>query len=323
VTGRLLITGAPGFLGQAVVAAALEAGRPVRALGRDRTALDAAPWAARDGVETVAVDLAAADARAALAGALEGVDAVVHAAAALAGDDVAQRRDTVAPTETLIAAMTARPSPPRLVLISSIAVYNYASVPAWSQIDETTPLEPEPMLRDAYCRAKLAQETAARRAAQTQGLAVRALRPGAIVGPGRLRTARLGWALGPLLVMPGGRAPIPVIAVRDCARLILSAADAPPVRSDFPVLAGEGWFEAINLVGAEQPAQADYATTIRKAGWPKATARLPLGLARAPARASALGGLVLPGLVRRLPGALRIEAFDARFKPLRFAPSPI
>lgn len=314
----LLVTGAGGFLGGEIVAAALAAGCRVRAIVRRAKSADNAAWRESEHVEIVEIDLTAPDARTRLDAALDGVAAVAHAAAA-SGGDAAHAAGTVAATETLIGAMTTRPSPPRLALVSSLAVYNYASMPVGATLDETTPLEPEPALRDAYCRAKLAQEALALRAAQAEGLAVRALRPGAVLGPGRLRTARLGVALGPMLLMPGGRAPIPAIPVDLCAALIVAAAFAPPFRSDAPVLHGEGWFEAINLVGPSQPEQAAYAAMLAPSGWPRATIRAPLALARAPARALALAGLVMPRLARRAPGLLRLETFDARFKPLRFS----
>lgn len=306
----LLLTGAGGFLGRAVAKAALDAGWRVRAEVRRHDA----PL----GAEQVVIDLAGTEAPARLAAALEGITVVVHAAAA-SGNDAAHARGTVAATRALVGAMLAREIPPRLVLISSMAVYNYASLPVGAQVDETTPLEPEPWLRDAYCRAKLAQEVLARHAAQTGGLRVWALRPGAIVGPERLRTARLGFALGPLLVIPGGDAAIPLIAVGACAAAVVQAAGTPPAVSDYPVVAGEGCFAAVNLVGEDRPTQMAYAATLARDGWPRRVVRLPLSLARAPARLLSLPGALVPQLLRHVPGPLRLEAFDARFKPLRYS----
>jgi nucleoside-diphosphate-sugar epimerase len=316
---RILLTGASGFLGGAIASAALSAGWRVRAVLRRAGALDDRPWREHADLETRIADLAAPGAREALDAALDGVDAVIHAAGAMTGDDEAQARDTVGPTAALIEAMTALPSPPRFALVSSLSVYNFASMPDGACLDETTPLEPSPELRDAYCRAKLAQEALTRRAAQFDGLQARALRPGAIVGPGRLRTARLGFGVGPLLVIPGGRARMPVIGVDDCATLVLRAAMAPPVRSDIPVIAGDGWFEAINLTEPDPPDQTAYAAMIARTGWPGRVARAPLSLAAAPAKAIGLLGMAAPGVARRAPGPLRLETFAARFKPLLYS----
>lgn len=318
--GRLLLTGATGFLGDAIAAAALEAGWHLRVVVRDAAAVRAKPWGTHPNLDIRHCDLAAPQARADLDAALETVDAVIHAAGAMTGDDQGHRRNTVEPTRTLVEVMTARAPSPVLVLISSLSVYNYASLPMGSTLDETTPLEPEPGLRDAYCRAKLAQEAVVRVAAQRAGLRARIVRPGAIVGPGRLKTARLGFAFGPLLIMPGGHAPLPVIGVADCAALALSAATAsPPASSDAAILEGDGWLEAINLVDPDQPDQQRYAAAIRPAMGRCLTLRCPLSLARAPARAMALASLLVPGIAGHAPGPLRVETFDSRFKPLRFS----
>jgi UDP-glucose 4-epimerase len=285
-----------------------------------RRAADApAAWAADAGIETVAADLGAEAAAPALRAALDGAVAVIHAAASLAGGDAAQARDTLAPTAALLDRLAECPAPPLLVLVGSLAVCLFAAMPDGTQLDETTPADPDLDRRDAYTRAKRAQEALVVQAVQRRGLDARIVRPGAVVGSGRLRTARLGLGLGPLLVMPGGAARVPLIAVEDCAALLVLAATRPLRGSDVPVIPGGGRLEIIHAVDPDPPTQAAYAAALARAGWPRRVLRLPLGLARAPGRAAALAGLVLPGLVRRLPGLLKAESFEARFKPLRYA----
>jgi nucleoside-diphosphate-sugar epimerase len=265
----------------------------------------------------VTLDLAAESARPALDAALEGVAAVVHAAGLMAGDDAAHARGTVAPTRVLLAAMAATRPPPRLALVSSFSVYGATSMPEGATLDEMTPLEPDPALRDPYARAKLAQESLARRAAQRDGLQVRALRPGVIVGPERVGTARLGLSLGPLLLAPGGEAPVPAVAVEDVGAALVAAVETPPGRSDAPILQGDGCFEAINVAAPEPPTQTQVLAALAAAGRGRRTVSLP----RRPLRVALLGlSLVyalVPTLARFVPAALRLEAFDARFKPLR------
>ena len=72
----LLVTGATGFVGSAVVAHLHEQGYAVRAVVRDPTRADVLP----DGVERVAADLADADS---LARAMDGCEGVFHLAAAV------------------------------------------------------------------------------------------------------------------------------------------------------------------------------------------------------------------------------------------------
>jgi nucleoside-diphosphate-sugar epimerase len=312
---RVLVTGAAGFLGAAAVAALPAAGAAARAAVR--RAAPGAPWADDPGVERVALDLAAGDA-AALDAALDGVSAVIHAAAG-AGDDAAHARDTVAATGALIAAMARRAAPPRLVLVSSFAVYNYASLPAWSTLDETTPLEPEPAMRDAYCRAKLAQEAQALRAAQALGIETRVMRPGAIWGEGRWRSARLGLRAGPLLLRVGDP-PVPAVHVADCAAALALAAVAPMGGpGDAPVLDGGAPWEAYNVVDPDAPTVSAWLAAAPPSARPRLAPALPPRLARAPALAVGLVGALAPGVARRAPGPLRPESFDARFKPLRYS----
>lgn len=325
---RLLVTGAAGFLGQRVVDRALERGHRVRAVVRPGSDLSAVSWFGMDGVEVVGIDMAAASAEAELVNALAGMGhgpvAVVHLAGALVGNDAVQRTDTVEPTGRLVQAML-RARIRRLVLVSSLSVYGYSALPEGAQLDETTPTETYTGDRDAYCRAKLAQEAIVMAAAQQSGLLVTCLRPGVIFGPGRLWTARLGQAAGPLLVLFGGNATLPVVSVRNCAEAIVLAAETEVFASDVFVApdhrGGGGAFEAINVIDDELPTQKEYAgALVRHArGGPKILFRLPWGLLRRLAAALSLMTLLAPGAAARLPGVLRPAGMHARIKPLRYS----
>ncbi|MBC7181394.1 MAG: SDR family oxidoreductase, partial [Roseovarius sp.] len=195
---NLLVTGAGGFLGRAVVAEARAQGHAVR------------------GVTRADVDLVTGD----LSGLLDGIECVIHLAGALSGDCAVQARDTLTATRRLIAAMQAQPLPPRLVLASSIAVY---SADASGVVTEATPIEDRPERRDAYARAKLAQEGMLR----VSGLRHTILRPGAILGPGRMMTAHLGPGMGGTLILMERGGELPVVSLRDCARAFVLAAETP------------------------------------------------------------------------------------------------
>ena len=323
----LLVTGATGFLGRRVVAHALERGHRVRAVVRPGRDLSGMPWAGKPGLDIVEIDLVAESATDKLADALAAEDAseavVVHAAGAMTGDDATQQTGTVEPTRRLLQAMQQAGSR-RLVLLSSLSVYGYAALPDGAQLDETTPTEPDPAERDAYCRAKLAQEALALDAAQRHGLLVAALRPGMIFGPGRLWSARLGVAKGRLVILLGGNAALPVSYVEHCAAAAVLAAERKAVSSDVYAeldAAGRlGAFEAINVIDDDQPTQGRYAAILRRhaAGAPVVMFRLPWGAIRRIAQATALLGLLAPGLVSRLPGILRPASLHARIKPLRY-----
>ena len=278
----LAITGASGFLGRACVGVALARGHRVRALTRR-------PAEFPESVEAIALDLA--DPHAPLATALDGVDAVIHAAAALRGGDAAHRRDTLQATANLLAALDGAAPDARLVLVSSIAVYNATA----REITEDTPLEPLPGDRDAYARAKLAQEALLAETSREAWIA----RPGFIYGPGHVWNAHLGLRLGPLLLRFAGKGQIPLVCLGSCADALVMAA-ARPVP-----LAGQ---RALNLVESDLPDARRYLRLIGPMAprwqlpapvWPLALSGQALGLA--------------PPLRRRLPGLLQPRTLKARF----------
>jgi len=285
----VLITGADGFLGRAVVAELFGHGHTVRALVR---ALQ--PGARGDGAEAVALDLAVAT-PAQLARVLAGIDVVIHLASALSGEWATQERDTLEATRRLTLAMADAPKPPRLVLASSIAVYSADPALEGQVIDEETPLETTPLERDSYARAKLAQERIARDA----GLTLTILRAGAILGPGRVMNAHLGVGIGPVLIQLGTRGEVPLVALEDCARAFALAAT------------GAGAGGVYNIVADTCPTRAGFVAALRQGGWPRFTVPLSWRILHRLARALAPLGLSLPGLLR--PATLR-----ARMMPVRY-----
>jgi dTDP-L-rhamnose 4-epimerase len=212
----LLVTGGAGFIGGAVVRAALDRGIAVRVLDSLRADVHAADAAPPDGVETVIGDVTDPGA---VARALEGVDVVCHQAAKVGlGLDFADAPDYVRSndlgTAVLLAGMAAA-GVDRLVLASSMVVYGegaYASsrgpvaVPPrraedlaagrFEPIDPETgeALEPRPVTEDApldprnvYAATKAQQEALATVWARETGGRVAALRYHNVYGPGMPR----------------------------------------------------------------------------------------------------------------------------------------
>ena len=265
----LLVTGAAGYVGAAVVAAAQRQGtHVVRGLTRAQA------------------DLAAGD----LIPHLQGVDVVIHCAAALRGDDRVQARDTVLATQRLVAALQAVTPRPRLILVSSMAVYA-GDLPPGTLIDESTALEPHAHQRDAYTRAKLAQEAVV----STSGLDHCIARVGAVWGPGHLRNAHLGLTLGPVLIRLGNGPELPLAHVDNVAAALLRLAEH-----------GHG---PVNVLDDDRPGPALFVARLRQGGWPRVV--LPLSW-RLP---DLLSLLPLPGK----PGLLRRPALRARMAPRRYS----
>lgn len=304
---RIVITGASGFVGRHVVQAARSAGHHVVALTRQaQNDLDA------DSVHSL--DLGAPEAADALGPILDGADAVIHAAAVMAGDDAAHEHGTLAPTRAVLAALTAMSNPARLVLVSSFSVYGFASLPEGTLLTELTPLEPDPHKRDAYTRAKLEQEALAVQSARMTALDLWLLRPGAIYGPGRFDTARLGYQVRGRRLSPGGDPDIPAVDVARVAAGLLAAATLPgpqngdvsgPLRDPAVV---------INLTDPEPIRQSAWASAVGVKITP-----LPRVLVNKAATGLELLGDLVPGIGARLPGAILPPRLAARFRHLRYA----
>lgn len=208
---KLLVTGGAGFIGGAIVDAALERGDSVRVLDSLRTDVHGGMPDLDPRIDFIHGDVRDVDA---LAAALDGVDVVCHQAAKVGlGVDFADAPDYVSSndlgTAVLLAAMAER-SIHRLVVASSMVVYgegayrgeNGTTRPAPRRVDdldagrfdpldgaggelvpelihEDDPLDP----RNVYALTKLAQEHLAASFARSIGASAIALRYHNVYGP--------------------------------------------------------------------------------------------------------------------------------------------
>jgi nucleoside-diphosphate-sugar epimerase len=223
---KVLVTGANGFLGQAVVARLLARGeRDVRCLvrpGRDVSALREHARRHPDAsVECFVGTLASKDAA---ARSLAGVDVVLHLAAALSGAAADMFLGTVVTSKHLLDAIVAAGRPIKVVLVSSFGVYGVAGLPRGALVDESTPLEPYPERRDVYSHAKLRQELLFREYQARHGFPLVVLRPGVIYGPrGPRISARVGLNLAGVFLFLGGDNLLPLTHVESCADAVALA----------------------------------------------------------------------------------------------------
>ncbi|MFD1714394.1 NAD-dependent epimerase/dehydratase family protein [Amnibacterium flavum] len=213
MTRRLLVTGGAGFIGRAVVGAALAAGWEVRVLDSLRSDVHGETAPLPDRVEFVRGDVTSSDD---VASALDGVEVVSHQAAKVGlGVNFSEApdyvRSNVLGTSVLLAAMTDA-SVRRLVLASSMVVYGEGSYAAggrrvrpparraadldagrFEPLDPATGRPLEPMLvseddgvdpRNVYAATKLAQEHLAAAWVIATGGSAAALRYHNVYGPG-------------------------------------------------------------------------------------------------------------------------------------------
>lgn len=235
--GVVLVTGAGGFLGRAVVGAIRANGRHVRALTRRPPR-----FAVREpGVEYRDCDLAAGIPMAYL----DGVSTVVHLAAETKGGKAAHERNSIKASEQVLAA-TAAAGVTQLVHISSVAVLR-PSASASTPLDESSPIDGA-LARGPYVWGKAESEQLIEQGAKQRGIGLRIIRLGPLVDYGAFQApGRLGRELGPVFVAVGPR--VSRIALIDVARAGTVIATAVEDFDQTPAL--------LNLVEPEAPTRED------------------------------------------------------------------
>ncbi len=261
---RILVTGGTGFLGLHVLAAARAAGHDVTLLSRDPAAaltrLSGVPileGRIHEDVDLTDVITACAP------------DAVIHAAAVVDNHDPALIQVNVGGTARLIAALTARPRPARLVYVSSFAVE-----------------DPPPT---AYSESKQGAEALV----QLSKLPWVIVRPSLIYGPGDTSNGpRLvaSLAAGPMLLPGGGATRIQPVHVADVAAALVEACTRDQALG-----------RTYRLGGADAISVRDYRKRVRDlSGGSARFVSLPLPLVSLVARAASLLGR---------PGAAGVVSF--------------
>lgn len=294
----ILITGATGFLGRACVADARRRGLPVIALYRSTPPAD---WSGDAGISPLLLDMTAPDAADRLTAALPEGCAIIHAAAHLGADPKTVARDTLAATKTVRTAWRARDA--RMVLISSLAVYDTDTLSAGGTLTEATPLIPCPDrpedARDAYAGSKRLQEAMFLEDDDFEDGWI--LRPGALWGPGRSWHALQGFWASRLFVTIGSKGELPLAHVDLTARM---AVDAAMTHTPGPGV--------LNVFDDDRPTRARFLRAHRRCyGWPRLNVTLPYGLWHALV-------MLLKPISGRLPGLFQDSILRARLMPLRF-----
>jgi predicted dehydrogenase/nucleoside-diphosphate-sugar epimerase len=216
----VLVTGAGGFLGGALVRRLVQEGVKVRAGVRR---LPSEPLA---GVDYLAGDLGDPEYVDVL---VAGVAKVFHVGAAMKGSAADFQRGTVIGTRNVIEACL-KHHVERVVYVSSLSVLEHAVRHA-DKVTEEWPLEPHAELRGAYTQTKLEAEQMVRSAARERGLPVCVIRPGVIFGPGVEPSSPAGsfGMFGRWIVVGNGSLPLPLVYVDDVVDALLLASSRPGV----------------------------------------------------------------------------------------------
>ncbi|HSM01108.1 MAG TPA: NAD-dependent epimerase/dehydratase family protein [Acidimicrobiia bacterium] len=263
---RVLVTGA-GLVGSRLVERLVgEDVKEVRVLDRSARQLErlGADVDGRVGDITDAETVVAA---------ADGVDYVFHTAAVLEGNDVeAYHRVNEWGTE-VVAQAAASAGARRLVHLSSVAVYGFAT----GDISEDHPMRPT---AQAYSMSKAAGEAAAFTVGQAKDLEVTAIRPAGVFGPGSryfTGTFMKRASRRPIRMVGSGRGVQPVVFIDDVVDLLVAVATHPAAQ-------GEVFHCAID----PPPTQREYVQAYGRLIGNESFLGIPTGLV------AALGSVIVP-----------------------------
>jgi nucleoside-diphosphate-sugar epimerase len=250
----VLITGASGFLGGAVVERLLAHGerqlrcfiRPSSNIARLQELQAAYPSASLEFVKgnlTSERDACRA---------LDGIKTVYHLAAKMRGAPATVFLNTVVASKRLLeAARETRPR--RIVLVSSLSVYGTSQLPCGRPIDETFELEQHPEKRDVYSHAKLRQELLFHEYEDRGGFELVILRPGSVYGiGGKNFSARVGIEVQGWLLRFGRKNLLPLTYLDNCAEAVILAGTRAAAGGIY------------NVIDDDLPTSAEYVNAYRR-----------------------------------------------------------
>jgi predicted dehydrogenase/nucleoside-diphosphate-sugar epimerase len=221
--GRVAVTGGTGFLGTVVVRALREAGRPVTVVARRAPP----PWDLAQDVTYITADLARGPHPEAFAGA----EAVIHCAAATSGGWDAHQAHSLDATENVLRAAH-EAGVRRFIHVSSLSVLEGGR---GATLSEDSPLHADSRAGGPYAWGKAESERIARARAAELSIAIKIVRPGAIMDENAFDPPGvLGRRIGNLFVAVGSpRDPLPTVDVELVARTLIwmleNFTDAPDV----------------------------------------------------------------------------------------------
>jgi 2-alkyl-3-oxoalkanoate reductase len=255
---RILVTGAGGFVGRALVKRLRATGEPIRLM------LRRPPAKANEdpNVHLVYGDLGDP---AAVDHAMEGIEIAFHVGAAMRGGPIEFLGGTVWGTRNVVAACE-RHGVRKLVYVSSLSVLDHAGHKPGQPVTETSPYEPHPDWRGLYTQTKLEAEKIVLGAAAQGRVNAVLLRFGHIYGPGAEKVPPSGTIAiaGRWLVVGDGSAYVPVVHIENVVDTLMLAAER-----DLP----NGTL--LHVVDPEGISQREYVTYAKSSGMPIKAAFLP------------------------------------------------
>ncbi|MBZ5595218.1 MAG: NAD-dependent epimerase/dehydratase family protein [Acidobacteriia bacterium] len=215
-TASVLVTGAGGFIGRALINRLRESGKRIRVLSRRPIP----GWDTDSDLQVVYGDLGDPEI---VHRAVEGVSTVYHVGAAMKGGIADFHSATVVGTQNVVDAAL-KYGIRRLVHVSSITVLDYAGHRG-APMTEESPMEPHPEWRGAYTESKLRAERIVLDAIG-KGLQATIVRPGQIFGPGAEMLPPYGTIAlaGRWVVVGTGNILLPLVYIDDVVDALVLAA---------------------------------------------------------------------------------------------------
>ncbi len=285
---RILVTGANGFLGKALVTRLREeTGEPLRLLVR-RPPETPPP----DDLQLVYGDLGNP---AVVDRAMEGIEIAFHVGASMKGGPFEYHSGTVWGTRNVVDACE-RHGVRQLVYVSSIAVLDQAGHEPGVPVTESSDYEPFPQQRGLYTQTKLEAEKMVLSAAAEGRIHAVVLRPGQIYGPGAEKVPPSGTIniAGRWLVVGSGKHHVPLVYIENVVDALLLAAN--------PDLPNGAIFQLIDPEGIRQREYVEY---VRRSGRPVRASYVPPWFLKLAGFGVALLGKVLKRPVPLTPYRVR------------------
>jgi nucleoside-diphosphate-sugar epimerase len=247
---NVLVTGANGFLGIEIVKKLKEQGHEnITALVRNGSSLN--------GLDELDVNVVrgSLNNEGDVRRALTNIDTVVHVAASKGGSAMGMFNETVVSTEIMFDVIEELKLVNKFVFISSFSLYGTSLLNKGDVVDESTPIEPHPEIRDSYSWVKYYQEKLCVEKAEALGIELVIHRPGVIYSKDHnILSPRVGLALPgiPFFIVVGGKARVPFVHVENCALAVALSVNSEEANG-----------EVFNLVD-ETPYQKDVIQLVEK-----------------------------------------------------------